>query len=455
MSLLGFLSFYSMYILYFEQRVSCLRQLASLDMEADVTQLLTKEHEDARRDMILAITSDPCIARHDYKKRSYLLTDFSKLGFGFNLCQPNDDPESLAAMRREMEGGECEFLKPGSKLLLKSTGFGSRKARGRESTLHSHLGEGFCLDWAINRNRSKLYGTRFSAITDCYALRFILTYDGPNPVILRMQMRFMLWAMDLYHRVARFLATPDYFSRLGADLYFDEMSREYLSKTIELRKLYPPVSGMMRPENMPGYRAPRIKTHLPQQDNAAATLLSSIMLDDSGGHQFCLQTVPLLTGYLNAEEQNAMTHVAYYNHEVPVYAAELTSFSFAVYGFNSGHFINRYAMPSFQVAMAADTRPCGRALFKKFTGCPVIADSADGLLQTIAASTAKSLLHGYCIHSHRFLKNETEKKFWAVQAAIVRALREKRGIIALCVYIRPACDMALAAGFRCAVQRTG
>ena len=70
------------------------------------------------------------------------MTDFCKLGFGFNLCQPNDDAESVAAMRREMECGESKFLKPKSKLLLRTTGFGSRRARGRESSLHSHLGEG-------------------------------------------------------------------------------------------------------------------------------------------------------------------------------------------------------------------------------------------------------------------------------------------------------------------------
>ena len=114
-------------------------------------------------------------------------------------------------MKREMAGGECEFLKPKSKLKLRTTGFGSRKTRGRESTLHFHLGEGFCLDWAINCNRAKLYGSRLSAITDCYGLRFILTYHGPNPVILCLQMGLMIWAMDLYHRVNRFLVTPDYF----------------------------------------------------------------------------------------------------------------------------------------------------------------------------------------------------------------------------------------------------
>ena len=69
----------------------------------------------------------------------------------YNLCQPADDAASMAAMWREMEGGDCEFLKPNSNLMLESTGFGLRRTRGREADLHSHLGEGFALDWAINQ----------------------------------------------------------------------------------------------------------------------------------------------------------------------------------------------------------------------------------------------------------------------------------------------------------------
>ena len=74
------------------------------------------KHHKAREDMIMAILSDPCVARSDFNKRPYLLTNFSKRGFGYTLCQPADGPDSLAAMKREAEGGECEFLKAGSKL---------------------------------------------------------------------------------------------------------------------------------------------------------------------------------------------------------------------------------------------------------------------------------------------------------------------------------------------------
>ena len=62
------------------------------------------EYHKAREDMIMAILSDPCVARYDFNKRPYLLTVFSKKGFGYNLCHSADDPDSLAVMNYETRG---------------------------------------------------------------------------------------------------------------------------------------------------------------------------------------------------------------------------------------------------------------------------------------------------------------------------------------------------------------
>ena len=110
-SFLGFMNFYSMYIPYFEQRVAPLRALAKLELDTNIEAMMEEEHHKAREDMMMAILSDPCLARYDCNKRPYLSTDFSKMGFGYNLCQPADDPDSLAAMHCEIEGGEYEFSK--------------------------------------------------------------------------------------------------------------------------------------------------------------------------------------------------------------------------------------------------------------------------------------------------------------------------------------------------------
>ena len=350
-SFVGFINFYSAYIPCFEQRIKLLRDLTKFDITHNIQSLLTPAHHAAKRDMIDAICSDPCIARFDYSKRSYLLTDFSSLGFGYDLCQPDgNDPASMAAMQLEIAGGECQFLLPKSTLKLRSTGFGSRTTRGRENMLHSHLGEGFALDWAIHKNRHKLWGTRFTSITDCYALRFILSYDGPNAVLLRLQMRIQLWALDLYHRPADRLITPDYLSRFGASLCYDELSRTYLNKTVNFRENYPAASGTLLPENMPGYRAPRIRSSLPAQsalfpvstafiDPALAPILTAINCNASGGHHFCLQTIPILTGHISDNDSKSMQDSWLHQPNISLLASELMEFSLAVYGFNSGHFL--------------------------------------------------------------------------------------------------------------------
>ena len=108
-SFLGFLNFYGTYIPWFEERAAPLRELSKLGMQSNIEHLMNEEHFKARHDLIMAILSDPCLACFDYTKRPYLLIDFSKKGFGYNLCQPADDAASMSAMRREMEGGDCEF----------------------------------------------------------------------------------------------------------------------------------------------------------------------------------------------------------------------------------------------------------------------------------------------------------------------------------------------------------
>ena len=222
-------------------------------------------------------------------------------------------------------------------------------------------------------------------------------------------------------------------------------------------------------ENMPVYRANHVRSELTTEtrtisanlalgdpvDQFIAPLLTSVMINGSGGHKFCIQTVLILTGFLTEAEQPKLRRMSPYNHNIAVYASEIISYSFSVYGFNSGHFISTHASAPFQVAIASNTHQCGQALFKHITCCPVILDSADDLLRLIDASSSKSTIHGYCIHYHIFLKRDTEQKFWTVQAAIVGALRAKRGLIAVLVFVHPSFDMTLACGLRQKIQRTG
>ena len=152
--------------------------------------------------MIDSLLAYPCLACYDLNICCYLSTDFSAIGFGYSLTHPSCNMVLLGAMNREIAGGIYDIMDHMSKAKLPPVVFNSRRARGWESKLHSHLGEGFCGDWAINKNRSRLWARRFTWITDCYALWFILSCDGTNPVLLHLQMRLMLWYVDIVHHQA-------------------------------------------------------------------------------------------------------------------------------------------------------------------------------------------------------------------------------------------------------------
>jgi hypothetical protein len=147
-----------------------------------------------------AILSDPCLMRFNHNCLIILCTDFSSRGFGFVVCQPGTDESSEAAMVAYRSGSDFAFMTKDAKGVLRPVAFGGRCCRGNEVRLHSHLSEGFAGDWAINKNCHMLFGVRFVWVTDCYAIRFILSYDGNNPTVLWLQMRLMYWDMDIVHR---------------------------------------------------------------------------------------------------------------------------------------------------------------------------------------------------------------------------------------------------------------
>ena len=100
----------------------------------------------------------------------------------------------------------------GSKATLRPICFGAQRSRGNKVRLHSHLGEGFSGDYAINKCRQYVFGQRFVWVTDCYAIKFILSYESGIPAILRLQMRLMCWDVDIVHRPDVELVDVDYWS---------------------------------------------------------------------------------------------------------------------------------------------------------------------------------------------------------------------------------------------------
>ena len=109
-------------------------------MNHPVTGTITVKHKNIRKYFINIIYNEPCIAHYNYKNCCYLLTDFSKNVFGYDLCQPNNSLASLAAMECKLTGGRCEFLLPNSELKLLSSGFVSLVSRGREAKISLSYG---------------------------------------------------------------------------------------------------------------------------------------------------------------------------------------------------------------------------------------------------------------------------------------------------------------------------
>eukprot|EP00956_Cyclotella_meneghiniana_P041345 scaffold223534_cov34-Cyclotella_meneghiniana.AAC.1 len=152
--LLGFANFYGSYIPWMELRVKDLRALVHGDYDRAITPDMWTDNCQQQWDFLKqSILSDPCLAQYDPNLRIYLKTDFAQVGMGYVTTQPNNDPVSLAAMHRENLGGKCEFLSNskdfGAPPSLRPISMGSRKNKGYELRLHSHLGEAFALDWAI------------------------------------------------------------------------------------------------------------------------------------------------------------------------------------------------------------------------------------------------------------------------------------------------------------------
>ena len=168
-----------------------LRTLIKGEYTDPIAQHWTPDAEHAWKDLKDAIILDPCIQRFDHRKLVVLRTDFSSMGFGYILLQPGNEEASVKAVQDYRDGKGFSFMTKGSTANLRPICFGAQKTRGNEVWLHSHLGEGFSGDYAINKCCQYVFGQRFVWVTDCYSIKFILSYEGGNPAILRLQMRLM------------------------------------------------------------------------------------------------------------------------------------------------------------------------------------------------------------------------------------------------------------------------
>lgn len=210
---IGFAQFYSKYIHHLELRITPLQEFTTKHEYTDpvaVAGIWSNACQRSFEDIRKAIISDPCLLRYNCNHLLILRTNFSALGVGYIFCQPSTDDASEAAMKAYCSGANFSFMTKDSSATVRPVVFGGRQCSGNEICLHSHLGKCFAGDWAINKNRHMLFGQRFVWVADCYAARFILSYDGNNPAILRLQMRLMCWDVDIGYRNDIHLTDVDY-----------------------------------------------------------------------------------------------------------------------------------------------------------------------------------------------------------------------------------------------------
>ena len=181
----------------------------------------------------------------------------------------------------------------------------------------------------------------FIWVTDCYAVKFILLHEGGNSAILCLQMCLMCWDVDIVHCPDHELVDADYWYRLGADIEFEHLFRNYLQLVEDLQKSHPaPTDLPMRPENIPYYRRPPVQPVTPTEATADAHhiqgLLTEIVMSTPTAGTV-LANISIHFGHTATNISPSGTHThALLNSEFPSYAFHATHVCWAVYSFSNG-----------------------------------------------------------------------------------------------------------------------
>ncbi len=172
-------------------------------------------------------------------------------------------------------------------------------------------------------------------------------------------------------------------------------------------------------------------------DVIATALMTTIVTQGNEGFT-SLCNHPMQFGSLPLQDRERPIH-GLYNAEFPVLAYRATHFSWAFYGFNSGHFVSTISKwnLAFCVLLACNPYEYGRALFSEFVHCPTVLPSAASLLDHIRGSGEQGPIDGYLIHSHHYQTNEPTSAFWAIQASIVLQLLTIQKLNLFVAFVHP------------------
>ncbi len=266
-------------------------------------------------------------------KLTILQTDFSAKGFGYVVCQAGNVNVSMDLVSCYMSGQGFDFLMKIGLGTLHPVAFESCCCQGSKKRLHSYLGEVFAGDWSTNKNRHMCVGRQFVWVADCYAAQFMMTYEGSNPAVLRLQMCLMGWDMDIVHRANNFLFDADYWSRLDTYLCYDPLFKEYLHIVSHLHSTFPMPSELpMQAANMPYYCGSNFHWHTkspitPTNDNTPSNtqVQLSLFTDVTSTSSFILplSNIPGRFGTFDNPAHSQNNPTIKYNSEFPALAFHL------------------------------------------------------------------------------------------------------------------------------------
>jgi hypothetical protein len=258
-SFVGFLQFYCSFIPFFEVRAEPLRKIMKHEYTEPVGPLWTPTIKSTFEELCDCMLTDPVLKRYDHCKLTILRTDFSAKGFDYVVCQPGNNNVSMDLVSCYMLGQGFNFLTKTGLGTLHPVAFGSHRCQGNKKQLHSYLREVFAGNWRMNKNRHRCFDRKFVWVTDYYMAQFMMTYEGSNPAVLRIQMHLMGWDVAIVHHTNNFLIDADYWSQLDADLCYDPLFKEYLHIVSHLHSTFPVPSKLpMQVANMPYYCGPHI-----------------------------------------------------------------------------------------------------------------------------------------------------------------------------------------------------
>ncbi len=126
-SFIGFLQFYSAFIPFFEVRAKPLREILKHEYTSCVGNLWNSTAAAAFEELQNCILHNPCLCRFNHNKLTVLWTDFSSLGFGYIVCQPDNDDASLALVAQYKSGNGFDFMTANSNGILHPVAFGLRQ----------------------------------------------------------------------------------------------------------------------------------------------------------------------------------------------------------------------------------------------------------------------------------------------------------------------------------------